>query len=72
VIHQIGGRLRRAVTRQIVRCGANHHPVRAEVFRHQIIVMDVANTNGQINTFVHQIHHPVSQIQLDPHFRVAL
>ncbi|KAG6336786.1 hypothetical protein ID866_2316 [Astraeus odoratus] len=72
MIHQIGGRLRRAVSRQIIRRGADHHVVGTQIFRHQIVIADIANANGQIDPLFHQIDHSVGEIQFDTHFRVAL
>lgn len=51
------------VTRQISRRGADHHPIRRQVASHQILLMDLADTDRQIEPLIHQIDHPVSQIQ---------
>ncbi|MNE51713.1 hypothetical protein D3C80_1463520 [compost metagenome] len=72
MIDQIGGCLRRAVSRQIFRCRADHHPIGTEIFRYQIVVMNFANADRQIDAFIDQINPPVSQIQLNPHVRPEL
>ncbi|MNL64039.1 hypothetical protein D3C87_1882150 [compost metagenome] len=59
MIDQIGRRLRRSVPRQIVGCRADHHPVRTQVLRDQIVVTDIANADRQIESFIDHIDHPV-------------
>ncbi|MOA28630.1 hypothetical protein D3C78_1495840 [compost metagenome] len=72
MIDQIGGRLWGTVSRQIRRCRADDHPVGTEIFRHQIVVMNIADPNRQIDAFIDQIHHSVRQIQLNPYIRPVL
>ncbi len=62
----------RSVTRQISRRGADHHPIRRQVASHQILLMDLADTDRQIEPLIHQIDHPVSQIQFHPDRRPGL
>ena len=71
----IGEILRRPggpVTRQISRRGADHHPIRRQIAGHQILLMDLANADRQIDPLIHQIDHPVSQIQFHPDRRPGL
>jgi hypothetical protein len=62
----------RTVTSQVSGRGANHHPIRTEIFRHQIGVVNIANTDRQIEALIDEIDHPVSQIQFDANIRPRL
>ncbi len=60
----------RSVTRQI---GAAQITIRyGAVASHQILPMDLADTDRQIEPLIHQIDHPVSQIQFHPDRRPDL
>ena len=67
MIHQIRGRPGGAMAGKIFWRSTNCHTVGTQVFRHHVSLMDIANADRQIDTFIHQINHPVGEIQFNTH-----
>ncbi len=72
MIYQIRWRSGGTMTGKIFWRSTDYHTVGTQVFRHHVSLMDITNTDSQVDAFIHQINHPVGQIQLNTHLRPGL